>query len=589
MKILNKKALLFGALIFLAASFEVKAEETVVLRFSLDATRVNFRRGDALGRMGYIERGTELEIRVPASLVPNRDSLTRADIEQIVSRMESRRASTVRADGRRTQFTVQPVRVVQPGAGTSSSVAQSPDGFVALQLFARQGKLALRSVQRPLPPGEVAVPEALRPPEPRPGVAAGPAQDPGPQQVATLPPDVAPPRLPEAPRPVAAAPLPVPEPEAPPAIPRVQNIPPPPAPGPALHLPQRVVDRSPPPPLGETPALPPPPQAIAAPVLPEQGLAQPVSPRGPAVAAAIPGASGASVLPGAAPAAMPAQEPADPALAAIPAPAPAQTPAPRNLTGERVAVLGDSHVNGWQRCGLSTRLAAGGNAVEMHGLGGSSPAHWVAPARGTADARGRDELRARSGFMTSNVNVQVGIPMMDSVLHRFRPTAIVLEFGDNFAGYNLSRSTVNAAAVRAQVDQILARLREYPNYDPQRCFFVTPTFGERRRVNGTDYQKNDAQLASLIAEIRRAVGNRCTVVDSRSLPGMASGRVGTGDGLHLNPEYCRIWANGVADLVRRNLAQLPPIGGSQMAAPRAPAGGAPGRTQEAGTAITPGT
>jgi hypothetical protein len=205
----------------------------------------------------------------------------------------------------------------------------------------------------------------------------------------------------------------------------------------------------------------------------------------------------------------------------------------------RIVTIGDSHMAGSFGERLHARLRAikPGVAIESHGLSGASPSHYFNedPAR----------RRLSFGYVERKGAQTRSVPHGQTATAPFARTLIaasydlfILEFGDNMANY---KGAFSGAAIRAQVERAMKEVTASRDYHPDACIWISPTHGEKR----APYEKNPERLQTLIAEIRRALGGRCRLIDSSALPGLVQGQVRTTDGLHLTREWAQRWADAV--------------------------------------------
>lgn len=211
---------------------------------------------------------------------------------------------------------------------------------------------------------------------------------------------------------------------------------------------------------------------------------------------------------------------------------------------ERIVFLGDSHSVGAMGARLHSllRQAYPGFQVESHGLSGASPSHYYSAQASRRTLRYGYVKRLDGSTRVTNYGTNATAPWIRDLLAS-GPELIIVEFGDNFANYG---GSFPGATINTQLSGLVAEIVRAPRYAPERCFFITPTFGEKR----APYNKTDERLSALIAAIRDALQGRCRIIDSTQLPGFASGLVKTTDGIHLTNAWGNKWADAILEAIR---------------------------------------
>lgn len=217
----------------------------------------------------------------------------------------------------------------------------------------------------------------------------------------------------------------------------------------------------------------------------------------------------------------------------------------------RVLIVGDSHVVGHFGTNLARIFEGAGAQVTRRGIVGSKPSAWT---RGP----------------------------LQSLIAQQRPNLMVFEFGDNLTNYRAS--TFSPSVIEEEIQGLMDAIPH--DFPPERCFFVTPTFGEPGPINGADFGKNTQRLRRVIEVMTRVIQrnqNRCYVIDSTRLPNLTettdrsrrtSTSVTTFDSLHLDEASGRRWAQSVHGRIQSRLQGLNIIPAGAAPRPTPPGPGA---------------
>lgn len=255
--------------------------------------------------------------------------------------------------------------------------------------------------------------------------------------------------------------------------------------------------------------------------------------------------------------------------------------------GRHVLMLGDSYTVGGMGDAvykeLTARNLAGG--VNQYSVCDSSPHNWIKATRvGTPCGYGIRNTKGINKFWTGT---KIFEPFA-TMAKKENPDTFVFAFGDNFARYadggSLMQLVENGA--KKQVAEILAIAKRSPKFRKDRCFWITPTWGERPRkiTRGMEGRhKNDKRLLELITWIREALDGHCQMIDSTQLPGMAPGAIKfkKNDAQHPDWDQGQAWGKAVVDEIERRVKgavnatssqapKMPPSHAPKRAAPKTP-------------------
>lgn len=201
-----------------------------------------------------------------------------------------------------------------------------------------------------------------------------------------------------------------------------------------------------------------------------------------------------------------------------------------------VLVVGDSHNVGPFGEALYKTL---GEELDLNirsiGLAGASGTTY------SADKEKQRTLRAGYANRKPGTNQVVAhgtpmtVPKLSELIKEEKPKIVVVELGDNFAGY---ASPVSDAYVKKQVQVVLQQIES--SSPAPRCFWVTPIWTDRE---GTGlYKKTNERLLQVNRLIKEAAGNRCQVLDSTKDLGLKKEEIKVlSDGIHFGKESGKKW------------------------------------------------
>jgi hypothetical protein len=240
--------------------------------------------------------------------------------------------------------------------------------------------------------------------------------------------------------------------------------------------------------------------------------------------------AGCRKTPPPAPSDVPSSSPITPSLEAAPPP-PVTPPPPASADtdagepaaeGKRFLVIGDSHLFGKLGPSLREALSDGGkNQVWVRASCGSSPATWnrgVVTACGTlADTPGKPLERMLGSSKT---------PAVAGLLAEVKPHLTLVVMGSNFIRV-LNQLT-------GPVDELLGHIEAAGS----RCAWLGPPLIPQPADPMHDYN-----IKKFYAELRRALGDRCTLLDSTTTGFRLRS---TGDDLHIEPGSATQWGRWAA-------------------------------------------
>jgi hypothetical protein len=202
------------------------------------------------------------------------------------------------------------------------------------------------------------------------------------------------------------------------------------------------------------------------------------------------------------------------------------------LAGLVILALGDSHM-AYMISPLHEALEAQGAVVHSYGMCGAMAADWITKMTTQCTAERHDK------GPTVLKNQTEPTWQLTDLLERYRPNLIVIELGDNMAGYGtmpaLPRDFIND-----QVKQMLVPIgaRHLP------CVWIGPPWG----TDTSTYHKSDARVRELSQLLATDVAP-CSYVDTTTFA--QPGEWATLDGEHLTrPSYSK-WGADIANAIVR--------------------------------------
>lgn len=212
------------------------------------------------------------------------------------------------------------------------------------------------------------------------------------------------------------------------------------------------------------------------------------------------------------------------------------------MAGLVVLMIGDSHLaaKDFLLSSLHTAIEDQGASVHSFGVCGSSPHDWVAQTVLPCGRGQRHNMEEAEIDKTDKAKVW----SLDVLLHRYRPNLLVIELGDNMAGYGVLPS-LPKDWIAQQVNELLTPVRA--QHVP--CVWVGPPWGSE----GGPSHKTFARVKELSDYLSTRVAP-CHYINSLNFS--APGQWPTYDGEHLTVESYKIWGNDIAGEVEKYAATL---------------------------------
>jgi hypothetical protein len=213
------------------------------------------------------------------------------------------------------------------------------------------------------------------------------------------------------------------------------------------------------------------------------------------------------------------------------------------LAGLAMLIIGDSHIAaiGYFNNALHDELLAQGATVNTFGVCDSAPVDWINPGPIVC---GRGERHNLSPANLSNGNSARGWALT-SLISEYAPNVVVIELGDNMAGYGVTPN-LPRDLIAGQVHDLLRPIaeRKLP------CIWIGPPWG----TEGGPYKKTNARVKELSDYLSQIV-TPCHYIDSLafSQPGQWS----TLDGVHLTIAAGRVWDNDIVNSIDQIAEQIP--------------------------------
>jgi hypothetical protein len=203
------------------------------------------------------------------------------------------------------------------------------------------------------------------------------------------------------------------------------------------------------------------------------------------------------------------------------------------LMGLVVLIIGDSHIasKDFLLGSLHDTLVSQGAIVHSYGVCGSQPHDWIAQTElpcGRAERHNADEP-------TIDKSPKVKTWSLERLIEQHHPDLLVVELGDNMAGYGILPS-LPKEWISYETVQMLQPIEAHK----LPCIWVGPPWGSE----GGTSNKTFARVQDLSSYLSTVV-SPCRYVDSLrfSQPGQWS----TFDGEHLTPDSYRLWAADIAN------------------------------------------
>lgn len=177
-------------------------------------------------------------------------------------------------------------------------------------------------------------------------------------------------------------------------------------------------------------------------------------------------------------------------------------------------VIGDSQTgtpgsksffgNFLQRC-----LRDRGEKFVIYGRGGTRPIHWL----DNADMDKVTTIQRDFSHEEKNIGWGAMVPeckrRLDPMIKKHHPKKVLVFFGDNLL---LHPEDYISSQVKSMVELIRSRGIDYQN-----CFFLTPTYEMEVSVQRNMPGKNFENTKTVNAFIKKAVGDRCQILDGLEL------------------------------------------------------------------------
>lgn len=213
------------------------------------------------------------------------------------------------------------------------------------------------------------------------------------------------------------------------------------------------------------------------------------------------------------------------------------------LAGLVILMIGDSHLaaKDFLLASLHPALVEAGASVHSFGVCGSSPQDWI---KKTTLPCGRGQRHNMEDAIIDKPGA-AEVWSLDALLQRYHPNLLVIELGDNMAGYGVLPELPREWIVQ-QVQELLIPVEA--GHTP--CVWVGPPWG----TEGGPSKKTFARVKELSDYLSTVVAP-CHYIDS--LKFSKPGEWPTYDGEHLTPESYQIWGQDIAREIVNYAANLP--------------------------------
>lgn len=223
-----------------------------------------------------------------------------------------------------------------------------------------------------------------------------------------------------------------------------------------------------------------------------------------------------------------------------------------------ILVVGDSHNVGPFGEALYQELTNETDTeVRSVGLAGASGTTYSSNVEKQRTLRAGYANRTKKEQKLVKHGTAVTVPTLSELIEQEQPKIVVVELGDNFAGYSFA---VTDAYVKNQVQAVLKQV-EMKSPAPK-CFWITPIWTDKE---GTGlYKKTNERLYQVNKLIKEAAGSRCTVLDSTKDLGLKKEEINVlNDGIHFGPVSGKKWGKAAARTISQKLRAAPENAPSQ--------------------------
>jgi hypothetical protein len=212
------------------------------------------------------------------------------------------------------------------------------------------------------------------------------------------------------------------------------------------------------------------------------------------------------------------------------------------MAGLVVLMIGDSHLaaKDFLLSSLHTAIEDQGASVHSFGVCGSSPHDWIAQTVLPCGRGQRHNMEEAEIDKTDKAKVW----SLDVLLRRYHPNLLVIELGDNMAGYGQLPALPKDWIVQ-QVNEMLTPVRAA--HVP--CVWVGPPWG----TEGGPSNKTFARVKELSDTLSTLVAP-CHYINSLTFS--APGQWPTYDGEHLTVDSYKIWGTDIAGEIEKYAATL---------------------------------
>jgi hypothetical protein len=210
------------------------------------------------------------------------------------------------------------------------------------------------------------------------------------------------------------------------------------------------------------------------------------------------------------------------------------------LAGLVILLIGDSHIASkyFFNNALHDALMGQGAIVDSYGVCGSGPRDWVWLSMLPC---GRGE-RHQEGPAQIDRNDWVRAWSIKALIGRHHPNMLIVEFGDNMAGYGVT-ADLPRTLIRAQVSDLTRLISASKIF----CIWIGPPWG----AEGGKWKKTFSRVEELSDYLSHIVAP-CHYVNSLALS--KPGEWPTLDGVHLTPAGYQLWAKQLV----KSITQLAP-------------------------------
>lgn len=220
-----------------------------------------------------------------------------------------------------------------------------------------------------------------------------------------------------------------------------------------------------------------------------------------------------------------------------------------NSWAAKVLQIGDSHTVGAFGDQLYKSLASNTHVTSARsiGLASASGSHYSAEsaAKRTLGYGFIDRPYMKSSTSKGTVD------KLSTLLTTTKPDVLIVELGDNFAGYREPQKS--DAFAKNEIQKILNQIA-VSNSKPNECYWVGPTWTDwvddnglpvdkRKNDHGTFYKKSTLRAQQIANLIKKEIDGKCTFIDSMKV--MEKSEVKTADGIHCNQASGTLWGQRV--------------------------------------------